>query len=170
MMPADQRQPNDFPEFLLDSRVSPAMERHYLAWRSFDQGSGVWASVETVAKKLRVDRTTVQRNLRRLQAVGLIQVKEQFQGHHQRTSFYLFPTPEWWVDPGRGEGRQHAAPIGSECGSDVDQEERTEETVPSLPLQKHRINPHPSYQGNAGLPGSCCLDGASSTPTPTPGT
>ena len=64
MMPPDQRQPNDFPEFLLDSRVSPAMERHYLAWRSFDQGSGVWASVETVAKKLRVDRTTVQRNLR----------------------------------------------------------------------------------------------------------
>ena len=43
MMPAGP-QP-EYP-FLRHPCVSPAMERHYLAWRSFDQGAGVWASVE----------------------------------------------------------------------------------------------------------------------------
>jgi hypothetical protein len=108
MMPLDQHQPNDFP-FLRDSRVSPAMERHYLAWRSFDQGAGVFVAVETVARKLRVARSTVQRNLRRLQAVGLIQAKEQFEDGHQRTNFYLFPTPEWSLTTCCSQGPQNAA-------------------------------------------------------------
>ena len=86
--------------FLRHPCVSPAMERHYLAWRSFDQGAGVWASIERVTTKLRVSRATVKRNLRRLKAVGLIQAKEQFQDGHQRTNFYTFPTPDWWLEQG----------------------------------------------------------------------
>ena len=89
--------------FLGHPCVTPAMERHYRAWRSFDQGAGVWAAVETVARKLRVCERTVQYNLRRLKAVGLIEVKEQFQDGHQLTNFYLFPTPFWWVSPGQAE-------------------------------------------------------------------
>jgi Mn-dependent DtxR family transcriptional regulator len=53
------------------------MKKHYLAWRSFDLGDGVWVAVETVAKKLGVCERTVQYNLRKLQGIGLIQVTER---------------------------------------------------------------------------------------------
>ena len=107
MMPSDRRQPKQaaYP-FLIDSRISSSMRKHYLAWRSFEKGD-VRATVEEVAEKLGVDRRTVMRTLRKLQGIGLIQVTEQFQGGRQRRSLYTFPEPDWWVDPGPFEGGQN---------------------------------------------------------------
>jgi hypothetical protein len=80
------------------------MKSTYLGLRSFDDGGGVWPAIEAVADKLGVDRRTVMRNLRKLAAVGAIEVTECFQGRRQKTNFYLFPTPEWWLEEGGQKG------------------------------------------------------------------
>jgi hypothetical protein len=102
-----QNQP-DLPEFIYDSRISRSMRDTYTGLRSFDEGDGVWVAVETVARKLVVDRRTVMRNIRKLQVLGVLQVKAQFRGRRQKTNFYLFPTPDWWLEEAPAEGGQNA--------------------------------------------------------------
>ena len=83
----------EYPEFLHDHRFSGTMVKVYMAWRSFDQGSGVWASNQSVALKLGVTERAVQQNTRKLQSLGVIEIKEQFSGDRQLTNFCLFPAP-----------------------------------------------------------------------------
>ena len=114
MMPSD-RQPEqpDYP-FLADPRVSPSMKKHYIGLRSFDKGDGAFMAVETLAEKLGVDRRTVMRNRRKLQAVGLIKVKKQFRDGRQRTNFYTFPIPDWWVSAEPGSVKSDPVEGGQE--------------------------------------------------------
>jgi biotin operon repressor len=76
------------------------MKTTYLGLRSFGQGM----AVEMLADKLGISESTVHRHIRRLKTLGVLQVKQQFQDGHQRTNFYLFPAPQWWVDPGQLRG------------------------------------------------------------------
>ena len=93
-----QNQP-DMPEFLPDARLD-GLRDTYLGLRSFGQGM----AVETLATKLGISESTAHRHIRRLQEHGVLQVKKQFQDGRQRSNFYLFPTPQWWVDPGPVKG------------------------------------------------------------------
>jgi hypothetical protein len=93
-----QNQP-DLPEFLLDARFK-GLRDTYMGLRSFGQDM----AVETLAEKLGISESTAHRHIHKLHELGVLQVEKQFQGGRQRTNFYMFPAPDWWVDPGPVEG------------------------------------------------------------------
>lgn len=51
-----------------------------------------------------VSESTAHRHIRKLQGIGVLQVKKQFKKGRQQTNRYTFPTPDWWIEPADAEG------------------------------------------------------------------
>lgn len=97
MSTTDDRQPKQAPDpdypFIDDARID-GLRDTYMGLRSFGQGM----AIETLAEKLGVSERTVQYHIKRMKAVGVLEVEKQFQDGRQRMNRYLFPTPKWWVE------------------------------------------------------------------------
>ena len=76
--------------FIDDARID-GLRDTYMGLRSFGQGRVM--AIETLAEKLGVSERTVQYHIKRMKALGVLEVEKQFQDGRQRTNLYLFPTP-----------------------------------------------------------------------------
>ena len=76
-----------------------------------DRAGRAWPSVDTIARETRLSRATVQRALRRIEAVGAIKVEQR----GGRASRYVFPTnpPPSGADRHPSKGPHSEAPAAS---------------------------------------------------------